>query len=44
LYSILKEKSDEWLFILITKYLEVKSSPRERDQVWAKVHIDEDPT
>ncbi len=43
MYSVLREKSEEWLFILITKYIEMKSRPRERDQVWAKTHIDEDP-
>ena len=44
LYSVMMEKSDEWLFIFITKYIEVKSKPRERDQSWSKVIIEEDPS
>jgi hypothetical protein len=43
LYSVMMEKSDEWLFTLITRYIEVKSKPRERDQSWSKVSIEENP-
>jgi hypothetical protein len=31
IYTVMAEKSEEWLFILITKYIEIKSKPRERD-------------
>jgi len=39
LYSVMVEKSEDWLFIMISKYIEIKSKQRERDQTWAKIEI-----